>query len=392
VLYVIFDHLRSWLMEHNAYWPLGVLDQVQFRALAALLLAFAVVLTLGKPTIRLLTRLKIGDSGLTDAEALRGHAASRRNVPTMGGVLIALAILISFLLLADIREPYVQLGLLVVLWLSLLGGADDYLKLTAAQRGAGSRQGLYAWEKLIFQLGLGLVVGLFAYRAGLLESGADSLAHVLNIPFQKTYESAQSPFPAQSLIYLSTAAYIVVMMLMVAGLSNAVNITDGMDGLASGCAASVMLGLLVLALIAGAESWAHALLVPYIPPADELAVLLGAAAGACLGFLWWNCAPASVFMGDTGSLCIGGVIGYSAVVIRQEVVALLMCGVFIAEIASVVMQVGYFKATKGKRIFRCAPFHHHLHLGGWQEQQVVARLWIVGGLLVVIALATLKLR
>jgi len=389
MLYVLFDLLRERLIESGLYWPFGVLDQVEFRALAALLLAFGLVIVLGKPTIRQLVRLKIGDTGETDAEALRGHAASRRNVPTMGGVLIAAAILGANLLLGDIREPYVQLGLLIVLWLSVLGGFDDYLKLTASARGDG-RQGLYPWEKLAFQLGGGLLIGFFAYSAGVNPEG-DSLAHVVNIPFQKTYESSTG-LPNDGLWYLNLWVYLVLMALITAGMSNAVNITDGMDGLASGCSGAVALGLMVLALIAGEQQWSQALLVPYVVASDELGILAGATVGACLGFLWWNCAPAAVFMGDTGSLCLGGVIGYIAVVIRQEVAVLIMSGVFLLEIGSVVAQVGYFKATGGKRIFRCAPYHHHLHLGGWQEQQVVSRMWIVSVLLVVAALATVKLR
>jgi phospho-N-acetylmuramoyl-pentapeptide-transferase len=175
-------------------------------------------------------------------------------------------------------------------------------------------------------------------------------------------------------------------------MSNAVNITDGMDGLASGISAIVSVGLLVLALIAGSEQAARYLLVPYIPFADELAVVAGAMIGATLGFLWWNCSPAQVFMGDTGSLALGALIGYIAIVTRQEAVVLLMSAVFLFELLSVALQVGCFKLTGGKRIFRVAPYHHHLHVGGWTEQQVVARAWIVSVLLVLTALALIKVR
>jgi phospho-N-acetylmuramoyl-pentapeptide-transferase len=175
-------------------------------------------------------------------------------------------------------------------------------------------------------------------------------------------------------------------------MSNAVNITDGMDGLAAGTSAAVSLGLLILAVIAGSQDQAQRLLVPYIPFSDELGVLAGAMLGACLGFLWWNCSPAQVFMGDTGSLCLGGLIGYVAVVVRQEILVLAMCGIFLLEIGSVVLQVGYFKATRGSRLLRCAPIHHHFHLGGWTEQQVVVRSWIVAVILVVVALASIKVR
>jgi phospho-N-acetylmuramoyl-pentapeptide-transferase len=308
----------------------------------------------------------------------------------MGGVLIVGAILGSVLLLADLSVFYIQLGLVVTSWLCVLGGFDDWLKLTARRRGTGSRQGLHAWEKLIFQLGLGLLVGWFLYRQGLGGVEENDLRHVINLPFQKTYVESGGVNP--SLLYLPAGLFVILAMLMVTGMSNAANITDGMDGLAAGISTAVMVGLFVLALIGGDQGLAQFLLIPYVPEADELSVLAGATAGACLGFLWWNCSPAQVFMGDTGSLALGGIAGYIAVVTRQEIATLIMSGVFLAEIGSVALQVGYFKLTKGKRIFRCAPYHHHLHLGGWTEQQVVARAWIVTIILVVVALALVKVR
>jgi len=290
----------------------------------------------------------------------------------------------------------VYLGLFTLVWMAVVGGADDYLKLTASRRGTG-RQGLYSWEKLVFQLGIGLIVGYFAYRYGQASGGnGDSLAHVLNLPFQRTYDP-KTMFAADGLIYLGLPVFMIISMLVVAGLSNAVNMTDGMDGLATGTSAIVCFALILLTLVSGQLSSAQYLYVPYIPLADELAVMGGAMLGACLGFLWWNCKPAQIFMGDTGSLAIGGLIGYIAIVIRQEFVVLLMCGVFIFEILSVVIQVGWFKYTRiktgtGRRIFRIAPYHHHLHQGGWAENQVVARLWLITILLAVVAMASLKMR
>jgi len=356
------------------------------------------VVVFGRRVIDKLVALKIGDAGETDAEVLREHAASKANVPTMGGVLICGAILVSTLLLADIRVNLVYLGLFTLVWLALVGGADDYLKLTAQRRGTG-RQGLHSWEKLVFQLGIGLIVGYFVHRYGIQVEGGvrvDSLAHVLNLPFQRTYDPS-TRFPEDGLVYLSLAPFLVVSMLYIAGMSNAVNITDGMDGLAAGTSAIVSFALVLLALVAGQLGAAQYLYIPYIARCDELAVMGGAMFGACLGFLWWNSKPAQVFMGDTGSLALGGMIGYIAIVIRQEIVVLVMCGVFILEIASVVLQVGWFKYTRvrtgtGRRIFRIAPYHHHLHQGGWAENQVVARLWLVTILLTVVALASLKLR
>ncbi len=388
MLYWLLSISREWLLDRGIYGLFSVLDQLQFRALAAAGLAFAIVLLMGKRTILWLIRMKIGDTGMTDAEALRHHAQSKANTPTMGGILIVGAILASVLMLADLREFYVVLAIIVMAWLAILGGFDDWLKLTSKRRGTGSRQGLYAWEKLVFQLGLGLLVGWFVFSRG---EGVEDVRHVLNLPFQRTYEGPDKALNP-SLIFLPSAVFVIVGMLMVAGVSNAANITDGMDGLAGGVSAAIAVGLFVLTLIAGDQGNAQYLLVPHIPGASELAVVAGATAGACLGFLWWNCSPAQVFMGDTGSLSLGGIIGYLAVVLRQEIVVLVMCGVFLIEIGSVVLQVGYFRATGGKRIFRCAPFHHHLHMGGWTEQQIVVRFWIISILLVVISLASIKIR
>lgn len=391
MLFNLVELLRDWLTRNNLYRWVMIVDQREFRVLAAALLSFAIVLLFGKRTIRWLTAKKIGDQAKFDVKALDEANASKANTPTMGGLLIACAIAASTLLLADLRNTYVQLALVVLTWLAAVGGADDWLKLTAASRGSQSRQGLYAWEKLVFQLGIGVLAGFFAHRAGFGGTTEYSLAHVLNIPFQKTYLSASSG-PNPSLIYWGIGAYTVIMLLMMTGMSNAVNITDGMDGLAGGISAVVAFGLALLCLIAGSEELATFYLVPYVATAHELAVVTGALAGACLGFLWWNCSPASVFMGDTGSLCLGGLLGFVGMVIRQEFVLLLMSGIFILEIASVVIQVSYFKWTKGKRVFRCAPYHWHLRMGGWPEQRIVARCWILSVILVAVGLASLKLR
>lgn len=389
MLYWIFDVLRAWLVDIGVYPVVGILDQIEFRALGAAGLAFAIVLLFGRKAIALLVRLRVGDAGMTDAQALGKVAAGKANTPTMGGVLIVSAIFIATFLLADLSVRWVQLGLVLMVWLAMVGGADDYLKLTASRRGTG-RQGLYSWEKLVFQLGIGLIIGFFAYRAGLVDGGT-SLAHALNLPFQKTYETPSFELHPW-VVVLNMPFYVIIATLMISGMSNAVNITDGMDGLASGIASVIALGLLVVALIAGEQTWAQRLLVPHVPGAGELAVLAGAMAGACLGFLWFNCSPAQVFMGDTGSLALGGLLGYLAIATRHEYVVLIMSGVYLAEIGSVVLQVGFFKMTGGRRIFRCAPYHHHLHLAGWTEQQIVTRAWITTVVLVVVALAMIKVR
>ena len=378
-------------------WPLQPLYQLEFRAGAAAALAFFIVMLFGKRVIAQLVRMKIGDTGLTDADALQAGASSKKNTPTMGGALICGAMLLAIALLADITTFYVQAGMLVIVWLAVLGGFDDWLKLTAAQRSAGSRQGLHAWEKLIFQLGLGLLIGLFAYNHGDAAPGPD-LAHALNLPGQRTYVPTEAHAVNDALWYMSRWVFVTVAILMIAGMSNAVNITDGMDGLATGVSAVAALGLVILTLISGEQASAQRLLVPYVTQSGELAVIAGAMLGACLGFLWFNAYPAQVFMGDTGALCLGGVIGYIAVIARQEIVVLVMSGVFLLEIVSVVVQVGCFKITKRfsstgpKRIFRVAPYHHHLHLGGVAEPKVVIRLWIVAIVLTLLALVSIKIR
>ena len=269
MLYVLLDLTRKWLSGY--YSVFGILDQIQFRALAATLLSFAIMIVFGRRVIAMLVRLKIGDAGLSDAEALQRHAASRANVPTMGGILIAGAILVSTLLLADIRQFYVQCGLIVFVLFAMLGGVDDWLKLTASRRGSKSRQGLYAWEKLIFQLGISALVALFLYR----QSGTENdLSHVLNLPGQKTWESPGNL--SASLIYLGAPLYVLFAVLMITGLSNAVNISDGMDGLAGGTSGIVSIGLLLISLIAGSRAWSQYFLVPHIPISDELAVMAGA--------------------------------------------------------------------------------------------------------------------
>jgi len=196
----------------------------------------------------------------------------------------------------------------------------------------------------------------------------------------------------QGLIYLGPWAFGILAVLVISGSSNAVNLTDGMDGLASGIMVVVSFAFMVLCFIVGSEVWAGPLLMPYIPESGELAVVAGAMCGACLGFLWFNCHPAQVFMGDTGSLPLGGLIGYIAVVTRQEVLLAIVGGVLVMEVLSVVLQVSYFKLTGGSRLFRCTPIHHHFHLGGWGEQQVVVRFWLITALLAAVALATVKLR
>jgi phospho-N-acetylmuramoyl-pentapeptide-transferase len=387
MLYNLFDTSSKWLDDIGLYRVVQVLYQLEFRAFFAVVFSFALVLLFGRRTIRWLIRQKAGDSPEFNHADLNKLMGSKAATPTMGGLLIAGAILATSLLFADLRNRYVWLAIVVLLWLAALGSIDDWLKLTAARRNPGSRQGLYAWEKLLFQLGIGFIVGFFLYRHG----AGQETGHILTLPFQRTYVPGTFILE-DGVILLGAVPFIVIAVLFVAGTSNAVNLTDGMDGLAPGTLLVASFTMMVLCYIAGSEEAARTLLLPHIIGSRELMVITGAMAGACLGFLWFNCAPAQVFMGDTGSLPLGGLLAYIAIAIRQEVLLLVIGGVFFMELASVIMQVGYFKWTKGKRIFRVAPIHYHFHLGGWSEQQVVVRFWVLAVALAMAALVSIKLR
>ena len=315
--------------------------------------------------------------------------ATKANIPTMGGLLIAAAILVTVLLLADLFNSYIHLCLIVLVWLAVLGGFDDWLKLTTARRRPGAREGLFAWEKLLFQLGIGVISGMYLWRL----TGDSESARALTLPFQRTYEPGTEGLVLEpSVIVLGWIPFVLITMLWIAGTSNAVNITDGMDGLASGLVLIASLALMLLAYIAGSSGRAQYMLFPFVEGSEELMVVAGAMAGASLGFLWFNCAPARVFMGDTGSLPLGGLLATLACAVRQEILLIVIGAVFFWELLSVILQVGWFRMTGGRRIFRCSPIHHHFHLGGWSESQVVVRFWILGVVAVVAAAVLLKLR
>ncbi|MGD8453106.1 MAG: phospho-N-acetylmuramoyl-pentapeptide-transferase [Phycisphaerae bacterium] len=358
-----------------------------FRGAMAVLLAFIVVWALGPRVIRTLTRLKIGDRPEFDHAALNRLMAEKRNTPTMGGVMIVAAIFVAGLLLADLGNFYVRMGLFCVLWLGLVGGVDDGLKLTSARRG-GTRDGLHLWEKLVFQAALGALLAMFILRAG--ETNAIQAGLFQGVDAGRFYNVLSVPFYKPG-IALPTAVFAILAVIVIAGTSNAVNLTDGMDGLASGCMVMTAFAFMILAYVVGDFDRAHSLLFAPIPQAAELAVLCGAAMGACLGFLWYNAYPAQVFMGDTGALPLGGLMGYVAIVTRLELMLLIVGGVFVIEGVSVLIQIFYYKGT-GKRFFRCAPLHHHFHLGGWSETQVVMRFWLLAALFAAFALATIKMR
>ncbi|MDP6545194.1 MAG: phospho-N-acetylmuramoyl-pentapeptide-transferase [Phycisphaerae bacterium] len=351
------------------------------RITGAGVLSFLIVLFSAPSVIRFLIKCRLGDQVQFDHADLNKLTRHKSNTPTMGGILIVAAIFISVVIFADMWNMYIRMALLALVWLGVLGGVDDWIKLRHAS-GHGSRDGLKAWEKILFQIGLSVMLAIFMWSYG---RGSNE-AHSFYFPFSATP------------IALSVVVYVIIAVLTMVGTSNAVNLSDGMDGLASGCVCIVMMVLLVFSWLAGVREWAGVFSLPFIPASAEMTVLCSAMFGATLGFLWYNAPPAQVFMGDTGSLPLGGLIGYIAVVIRHELLLLIIGGVFVMEAASVIMQVGYFKYTRpgpglpGTRIFRCAPLHHHYHLGGWAETKVVIRFWVLGIIFAAIAIATLKLR
>ncbi|MGN6370228.1 MAG: phospho-N-acetylmuramoyl-pentapeptide-transferase [Phycisphaerae bacterium] len=384
----MFYLLYEWMTKGQGD---GMFAGVIFRAAAAIMLSFMLVLLSGNRVIRWLMKQKVGDRPEFHNATLNELTKHKGNTPTMGGIMIIGAILVSCLLLANLQNFYVRMALFCMVYLACLGAVDDWLKLTTARRNPGSRDGLLSWEKMLFQVGLGVLLAIFIYNHP---------NHILNGPglvgqeIQQNVEHAHYlnwPFlPSQ--LAMPAWVFAILTVVVITGSSNAVNLTDGMDGLAAGCMAIVSFAFLALAYVTGDLRWSAVLHFNLVQYTGELAVVCGAITGACLGFLWYNCNPAQVFMGDTGSLALGGVIGYVAIVIRQELMLLLVGGIFVMEATSVMMQVSYFRMTGGKRIFLCSPIHHHFHLKGWSEQQVVVRFWLISALCAAFGIATVKLR
>ncbi len=400
MLYLLIRECMGWLDKHGLGF-LHVFTYATFRATFAIVLAFVIVLMLGPRVIRWLRSQKIADVTKLDQAEMDKAMASKTGTPTMGGILIISAILVTTLLLADLSNFYIRMAIICGLWLAIVGAVDDWLKLTIARR-QGSRQGLTGREKLLFQIGLGIILAYFTWRHGanLPET------HTIYFPFFKNWQIDLGRMAASipgTGITIGLIVFILISTLVLTGSSNAVNLTDGMDGLAGGCMAIVSFTFFVLALIVGTSTQvggrelATYLYLPHIKTADEMAVLAGAMTGACVGFLWFNCNPAAVFMGDTGSLALGGLIGYSAIVIRQELVLFIVGGIFVIEALSVLIQVSYFKYTRirygtGQRVFLMSPIHWHFKMKGWTETQVVVRFWLITAMLAAMALATVKLR
>ena len=380
MLFLLIKSSQQWL-EANGLGFLRVFTFVTFQAVFAIVVSFLFCLLLGPRVIEWLRRHKLGDLASFDQAEMDAAMQSKKGTPTMGGVLIIASILITTLLLADLKNFYVLLGMAALVGLGAIGAVDDWLKLTSGWR-EGSRQGLQGAEKLIGQIGLAAILSYFTWRHG----AANPVAQELYLPFIK-----------QPVMMLSLGLFVLLGVVTITGFSNAVNLSDGLDGLAGGCMAIVSFVFLVLALLCGIPQLARFLLLPTVPTSDQMAVLAGAMMGACLGFLWFNCSPARVFMGDTGSLALGGLIAYIAIVIRHEFTLVLVGGVFVAEAVSVIIQRYYFKYTRwrfgeGIRFFLMAPIHHHFQKKGWTETQVVVRFWLINAVLAAMAIASVKLR
>jgi len=362
-------------MFYNLLYPLhdlisafNIFRYITFRAAMAVLTSFVISLILGPLVIRKLKSLKVGEKvNKGDSVKLDDLHKNKRDTPTMGGIFILMSVILSTLLWADLQNKYIWVVLFTTVWLGLTGFADDYLKQIKSKA-----KGLSPKHKFTSQVVLGLILGVI-----LLVGFQDSLK--LDIPFFKN--------AALDLDGL----YVIFVILVIAGTSNAVNLTDGLDGLAIGIVIMVALAFSVLCYVSGNFKLSEYFLIPYLSGSGELTIFCVSIFGAGLGFLWFNCYPATVFMGDVGSLALGGALGTVALLIRKELLLVLVGGIFVVEALSVILQVGSFRLTK-KRIFKIAPLHHHFQFLNWPENKVIVRFWIIAALLALLTIATLKIR
>lgn len=368
----------------------SALTYITLRSVLACATAMAIALAIGPSMIRWLIAMKIGQAVRSDGP--QSHL-SKQGTPTMGGAMVLTAIAISTLLWADLSNRFVWVVLFVMIGFGSIGWVDDYRKVVHK-----NPKGMSAKEKLFWQALIGLIASTYLAFA----VSAPSTSKIFNLIFSWVQSGFTNELPSKADLIvpffknvaypLGVFGFISLTWLVIVGTSNAVNLTDGLDGLAIMPVVMVGSALAVFAYVVGRVDYSRYLLFPYIPGAGELMVFCGAMAGAGLGFLWFNAYPARVFMGDVGALSLGASLGTIAVIVRQEIVLVVMGGVFVAETLSVMIQVGYFKYSKGKRVFRMAPLHHHFELSGWQENHVVIRFWIVTMFLVLAGLSTLKLR
>lgn len=425
MLYNFFE----WLRDEGIRFPGSELFHfITFRVLMAVILSLLITTVFGKKLINYLKKKQIGESvrdlGLAGEQQKKG-------TPTMGGIIIILAILIPTLLLADLHKVYVRLMIFCTLWLGAIGFIDDYLKLRAKklaqEKGVayrkGDSDGLAGKFKIFGQVMLGIVVGATLYfnpnvkvwreYQGIPKAGdstvitkrvnerdkyfVEAKSFVTTIPFVKGHEFNYSRLLPTALRDYTWILYILIVIFIVTAVSNGANITDGIDGLATGTSAIMSACLGIFAYASGSLVFADYLNIMYIPNLAELSIFIGAMIGACVGFLWYNAYPAQVFMGDTGSLTLGGLIAALAIIVHKELLIPIICGVFLVENLSVMTQVSYFKYTKkkygeGRRVFLMSPLHHHYQKLGYHESKIVTRFWIVTILCFVLSIVTLKLR
>ena len=417
-------HLFSWLHE-SGYHGTRIFQYISFRSAMAFVLALFISVFIGKYFIQFLKKKQIGES-VRDL-GLAGQS-EKAGTPTMGGLIIIAAILIPVLLLCNLTNIYIILMIFTTIWLGILGFADDYIKVFKK-----NKDGLSPKKKLIGQIILGLLVGATMYfhpdamisekkvqKQSLTQVSPNELLQVENqekantpklfdephhsskttIPFVKNHEldySALTRWMGDKSGRWSFLLFIPIIVFIIAAVSNGANLTDGLDGLATGTTASIAVGIAILAYVSGNVIFANYLNIMYIPNIGELVIFISAVIGACIGFYWWNCYPAQVFMGDTGSLTLGGIVAVSCIIIRKELLIPILCGVYLAQSISVIMQVSYFKYTKkrygeGRRIFLMAPLHHHFQKKGLHESKIVQRFIVVSMILAVLAIVTLKVR
>lgn len=418
MLYYLFKYLK----EHYDLAGAGVFQFISFRAMMAVIVSLIISLLLGKAIVRFLQKQQIGE--IIRDLGLEGQM-KKQGTPTMGGLIILGAILIPTLLFAKINNVYIIIMLLTTVWLGIIGFLDDYIKVFKKDK-----RGLAGSFKVIGQIGLGLIVGLTLYfnpnvtilrekvnadtnmsaynRASTVES-ADSIlrerfvearAPITTIPFVKNHEFNYSKLITwidEGYEKYTWIIYTIIVIFIITAVSNGANITDGIDGLATGTSAIIGVTLGVFAYVSGNIVAANYLNIMYLPNTGELVIFIAAFVGACIGFLWYNSYPAQVFMGDTGSLALGGIIASLAIILRKELLIPILCGIFLVENLSVMIQVAYFKYTKkkygeGRRIFKMSPLHHHYQKLNYPEPKIVTRFWIVGIMLAVLTIVTLKLR
>ncbi|GAB5556934.1 MAG: phospho-N-acetylmuramoyl-pentapeptide-transferase [Schleiferiaceae bacterium] len=412
MLYYLFEYLDQAYDIPGT----GVFKYITFRAGLAVVLSLVVSLIFGKRIIRLLQKQQIGEA-IRDL-GLEGQT-QKAGTPTMGGLIIIAAILIPVLLVARLDNIYVLLLILTTVWMGGIGFADDYIKVFRK-----NKEGLRGKFKVMGQVTLGIIVGSILYfhpDVTMKEQAVTQSDHIElygetmdNLPlFNDAERSTKTTIPffknnefdyAKLLMWIgpdykkySWLIFIPIVIFIITAVSNGANLTDGLDGLATGTSAIIGVALAVLAYVSGSLIFADYLNIMYIPQSGEMVVFAAAFLGACIGFLWYNSFPAQVFMGDTGSLAIGAIIATFAIAVRKELLIPILCGVFLAENISVIMQVSYFKYTKkkfgeGRRIFLMSPLHHHYQKKGYHESKIVTRFWIVGIMLAVFAIITLKLR